>query len=87
MSPVMLRPFAEPTGGGSEASRDGAEVECDSNRRSGDGPDLPSGAHFKGEKLAGVRILLYWLTTIAWAFGRNAWSWGSSAWAWRARAR
>ena len=31
-----------------------------------------SGTYFKGEKLAGVRILLYWLTIIAWALGRNA---------------
>jgi hypothetical protein len=28
--------------------------------------------YFKGEKLAGVRILLYWLTTMAWALGRKA---------------
>ncbi len=28
--------------------------------------------YFKGEKLAGTRILLYWLTIIAWALGRNA---------------
>jgi hypothetical protein len=29
-------------------------------------------AYFRGEKLAGTRILLYWLTIIAWALGRNA---------------
>jgi hypothetical protein len=28
--------------------------------------------YFKGEKFAGIRILLYWLTIMAWAFGRNA---------------
>jgi hypothetical protein len=29
-------------------------------------------SYFRGEKLAGTRILLYWLTIIAWALGRNA---------------
>jgi hypothetical protein len=28
--------------------------------------------YFSGENLAGMRILLYWLTIIACAFGRNA---------------
>ena len=28
--------------------------------------------YFKGEKFAGTRILLYWLTIMACAFGRNA---------------
>ena len=29
-------------------------------------------AYFRGEKFAGTRILLYWLTIIACALGRNA---------------
>ena len=29
-------------------------------------------AYFSGEKFAGTRILLYWLTIIACALGRNA---------------
>jgi hypothetical protein len=29
-------------------------------------------AYFRGEKFAGTRILLYWLTIIASALGRNA---------------
>ncbi len=47
---------------------------CD--RRAGTAGKLPAryeiDAYFRGEKLAGTRILLYWLTIIACAFGRNA---------------
>jgi hypothetical protein len=33
---------------------------------------LEADAYFRGEKFAGTRILLYWLTIIACALGRNA---------------
>ena len=33
---------------------------------------LEADAYFRGEKFAGTRILLYWLTIMACALGRNA---------------